>query len=53
MKKRVRSLLTLLLCLCMLLPALSGCGKEKSGPVTITIWHDKEEAVAETLQANL
>ena len=53
MEKRVRSLLTLLLCLCMLLPALSGCGKEKSGPVTITIWHDKEEAVAETLQAKL
>lgn len=33
---------------------LGGCGsKEESGPVTITIWHDKEEEVAQVLQTAL
>lgn len=47
----------LLLAGMMALILLSGCGareeKGVTGPVTITIWHDKEEAVAEVLQLQL
>lgn len=53
MKKIRKGLITYLLCLCMLVAMFTGCGKEETGPVNITIWHDKEEAVAEILQAKL
>lgn len=49
----MRGLTVWLLCLCMLMTLLSGCGRKESGPVTITIWHDKEEAVANALQKKL
>jgi len=32
---------------------LVACGEKETGPVTITIWHDKEEAVAAVLQQEL
>ncbi len=32
---------------------ITSCAPKETGPVTITIWHDKEPAVAEILQAEL
>ncbi len=49
----MRKIVAVLLMLTMLL-ALTGCGGQqtaKGGPVTITIWHDKEDAVIDILQA--
>lgn len=53
----MRRLIAGLLGLCLTVPLLAGCsgkaGEEKDGPVTITIWHDKEDEVAAVLQAEL
>lgn len=53
MRKAIRRILTYLLCFSMLAAGFAGCGKKEEGPVTITIWHDKEEAVAAVLQEKL
>lgn len=48
MRKALALILTLILCI-----TLTGCGspeKTASGPVSITIWHDKEEAVIAVLE---
>lgn len=37
----------------MLAAMLTGCGGADKGPVTLVIWHDKEEKVAEILQKKL
>lgn len=51
MRKALALILTLILCI-----TLTGCGspeKTASGPVSITIWHDKEEAVIAVLEEAL
>ncbi len=55
----MKRLVTGFLMICLTLPFLSACSqaedpvKEDGGPVTITIWHDKEAEVAEVLQTEL
>ncbi|MBQ6806057.1 MAG: extracellular solute-binding protein [Lachnospiraceae bacterium] len=54
----MRRVLSVILAATLAIGALSGCGKqseemEENGTVTITIWHDKEDAVAEVLQTKL
>lgn len=53
MKGSIKKIIVYLFCLSMLIVSLAGCGTKDKGPVTITIWHDKEEAVAEVLQKQL
>lgn len=51
MRKALALILTLILCI-----TLTGCGspeKTASGPVSITIWHDKEEVVIAVLEEAL
>lgn len=51
MRKALALILTLILCI-----TLTGCGspeKTASGPVSVTIWHDKEEAVIAVLEEAL
>lgn len=47
----MKRILSLILAMTMLVTLFTGCGKkeETDGPVTITIWHDKEESVAAVL----
>lgn len=47
----MKRLLSLILAMTMLVTLFTGCGEAKKtdGPVTITIWHDKEESVAAVL----
>lgn len=40
----------MLVCILFLLTSCTGSQEAKSGPVTITIWHDKEDAVIAVLQ---
>lgn len=56
----MKRLLAGLLCLCMAVTLLAGCSGQsasksgnESGSVTITIWHDKEDEVAQALQTEL
>lgn len=50
----MKRILTILLTLSMVMMTFSGCGdKTNDGPVTITIWHDKEEPVANALSEAL
>lgn len=54
----MKKMLAVILCVGMTVGLLSGCGKsgqqgEKNDVTTITIWHDKEDAVAEVLQEEL
>lgn len=54
----MRKVLSVILTAALAVGLLGGCGKQKEeavedGAVTITIWHDKEEAVAEVLQRKL
>lgn len=49
---------SILIVLCLLVGMISGCGAkaqpaEESGEVTITIWHDKEDAVIDVLTKKL
>ena len=57
MKKKVRSkLMSMALVFTMAAGLLSGCGGNNVAEAdknTITIWHDKEDAVAEVLQKKL
>ena len=57
MRRRVRSkLMSMALTLTMAAGLLSGCGGNsvsETDKTTITIWHDKEDAVAEVLQKKL
>lgn len=53
MKRIVKRILACLLCSSILAAGFAGCGKKEEGPVTITIWHDKEDAVAQVLQERL
>ena len=57
MRRRVRSkLMSMALTLTMAAGLLSGCGGNsvsEADKTTITIWHDKEDAVAEVLQKKL
>lgn len=48
----MKRIVSLILAMAMGLSLFTGCGeiKKEEGPVTITIWHDKEEAVVESLQ---
>lgn len=50
-----KRLLALLLMLCLCLPLLAGCAQKPADAQTtkIVIWHDKEDAVADALQARL
>ena len=55
---KMKKMLAVLLCVGMTVGLLSGCGKsgkqeKKDDVTTITIWHDKEDAVAEALQEEL
>lgn len=50
MKKKIAAFLSVLVLTAGL---LAGCGQKDTGPVTITIWHDKEEAVAAVMQEKL
>lgn len=50
MKKKIAVFLSVFLLTAGL---LAGCGQKDTGPVTITIWHDKEEAVAAVMQEKL
>lgn len=51
----MRRFITIILSLSLILCFFAGCGekKENNGPVTITIWHDKEEPVANALSEAL
>lgn len=54
----MKRVLSIVLAACMAVGMLGGCGKQSetqkdSDNVTITIWHDKEEAVAQVLQEKL
>lgn len=54
----MKRLIALSLSLCMAGTMLAACSSsqdtaQEDGPVTITIWHDKEDAVAAALQAEL
>lgn len=54
----MKRLITLSLSLCMVGTMLAACSSsqdtaQEDGPVTITIWHDKEDEVAAALQAEL
>lgn len=51
----MKRLMALLLSVCLAAALFSGCAApaKEEGPVTITIWHDKEEEVAAVLQAQL
>ncbi len=54
--KRLGRVLAFVLSICMVSCTFISCAspaKEEAGPVTITIWHDKEEDVAAVLQAKL
>lgn len=53
MKYKIKYLIIYLLCFSITASCFIACGNKNSGPVTITIWHDKEEAVADTLQKKL
>lgn len=56
MGKGYKSIKTIILCLLTLTfitVCFVGCGKKEKGATTITIWHDKEEAVAQVLQQKL
>lgn len=48
----MKKMISVILCITLICGlCLQGCGNEKSdGPVTITIWHDKEEEVAKVLE---
>lgn len=50
-----RKVICLFFVMTLVFTSLSGCGSSKkdAGPVTITIWHDKEESVAQVLQTAL
>lgn len=50
MKKKIAAFLSVFVLTAGL---LAGCGQKDTGPVTITIWHDKEEAVAAVMQEKL
>lgn len=50
MKKKIAAFLSVLVLTAGL---LTGCGQKDTGPVTITIWHDKEEPVAAVMQEKL
>lgn len=47
----MKRIISLVLALCLMTASLAGCGtpKQEEGPVTITIWHDKEESVVAVL----
>ena len=54
----MKRLIALSLSLCMVGTMLAACSSsqdtaQEDGPVTITIWHDKEDEVAAALQAEL
>lgn len=49
----MKKIIALLLMAATFITGMTGCGNQtakKEGPVTITIWHDKEEKVAKVLQ---
>ncbi len=48
----MKKIISVILCITLICGlGLQGCGNEKTdGPVTITIWHDKEEKVAKVLE---
>lgn len=48
----MKKVISIILCIVVISSTcLSGCGQKKEdGPVTITIWHDKEEDVARVLE---
>ncbi len=53
----MKRIFSLVLSLCLVCTLLAGCnsdpGAAQDGPVTITIWHDKEDPVVAALQAKL
>ncbi len=50
----LRKFACLLSAIIVVMCVFSSCGgKQQEGPVTLTIWHDKEDAVAEALQKEL
>jgi len=52
----MKRIISLLMVIAISISMFSGCGSDgddNSGPVTITIWHDKEEAVANVLSEAL
>ncbi len=53
----MKRFISMILCLSMGMTLLCGCSRsdtgEEDGTVTITIWHDKEDEVAEVLQEEL
>ena len=52
----MKRLFALLLSVCLMATLFAGCSQAAEtddGPVTITIWHDKEDEVAAALQAEL
>ncbi len=49
----MKRIFSLILCAVLALMLITSCAPQEEGPVTITIWHDKEPAVAEILQAEL
>ena len=51
----MKRILAIVLALCLMVSLCAGCSSTatEDGPVTITIWHDKEDEVAAALQAEL
>lgn len=52
----MKRILALVMALCLMATLCTGCSSSAEtgdGPVTITIWHDKEDEVAAALQAEL
>ena len=52
----MKRLFAIFLSICLLATLFAGCSQSPEtdgGPVTITIWHDKEDEVAAALQAEL
>lgn len=51
----MKRILAMVLALCLMVSLCAGCSSTatEDGPVTITIWHDKEDEVAAALQAEL
>jgi len=48
----MRKVIALLLLICLIF-TMTGCSQKEntaSGPVTITVWHDKEDAVIAVLE---
>lgn len=50
----IKKMITMVLVMSIFCTLLTACGKEnENGPVTITIWHDKEDAVADAMEEHL